>query len=160
MSAFLKNYQYRYRPPIPIPPPPRHTLYEYIPCTYSHREGGGVWWTSEKVIVTLVQKRGRKYQHVTWLRVSPVYKFYQTPVKATFRVWCLFRYLVHALGNLEEFVLTVPFSVTGCWQQRWWTTQHQLYVHTSSMYQDHQPYVSVLSNTNCLDVPFQRRWIF
>jgi hypothetical protein len=27
--------------------------------------------------------------------VSPVYKLYKTPVKTTFRVWCLYSYLVY-----------------------------------------------------------------
>jgi len=33
----------------------------------------------------------------TLLTVSLVYKLYQTPAKTTFRVWCLYRYLVHAI---------------------------------------------------------------
>ncbi len=32
-----------------------------------------------------------------WLTVSPVYKLYKTPVKTTFRVWCLYSCLVHGL---------------------------------------------------------------
>ncbi len=35
----------------------------------------------------------------TWLTVSPVDKLYYTPVKTTFRVWCLYSYLVHESQN-------------------------------------------------------------
>jgi hypothetical protein len=53
MSAILKNWPVKVRyleagvylseALDPLAPPPRYTLYEYMyPCTYSHKDGGGV----------------------------------------------------------------------------------------------------------------------
>ena len=52
--------------------------------------GGVVGEVREKVEG---QQEGSKIP--TRLTVSPVNKLYKTPVKTTFRNWCLFRYLVH-----------------------------------------------------------------
>ncbi len=80
----------------PRSPPVTHCMNTYH-CTYSHREGGGgVRWTSEKVRGALLHKRGWKYQH-DWLYLQSINSI-KTPVKTTFRVWCLYCYLVHALS--------------------------------------------------------------
>ncbi len=103
MSAFLKLIStgiWRQaficpKSPIPSPPPLLHTVWicTYL-CTNSDREGG---WTSEKARGALVHKRGRKYQP-DWLYLQSLNSI--TPqVKKTFRVWCLYRYLVHALRS-------------------------------------------------------------
>jgi hypothetical protein len=114
MSAFLINWQKKYlaagvlsEAPDPLLPPFNTVMVTYL-CTYSHREGGGGRWTSEKVRGSLVHKRGSKIP--TWLTVSPVYKLYYSPVKTTFRVWCLYRYLVHGSTSLED---EVTWSVLG-----------------------------------------------
>ncbi len=62
-----------YLPEKPDPPPPlTHCLNTY-PCTYSHREGGGVGagkWTIEKV-------RGVENTNMTHcISTAPVYKLY------------------------------------------------------------------------------------
>ncbi len=72
------------RPPIPSPPPPPCYTHEYI-LILTGRGGGGFMWTSEKVSAS--SREGSKIP--TWLTVSPVYKLYNAPVKATFRAWCL-----------------------------------------------------------------------
>jgi hypothetical protein len=58
-------------------------------------EGGEL--TREKVRGAMLHKAGQKYR----LSVSPAYKLYYTPVKTTFRAWCLYRYLVHA-GTIQN----------------------------------------------------------
>jgi hypothetical protein len=61
-------------------------------CILIHKEGGGEV-TREKVRGAIINKVGRKIP--TRLTVYLVYKLYLTPVKTTFRVWCLFTELVH-----------------------------------------------------------------
>ncbi len=99
MSAFIENL------PVKVlgcrgssvwgpryPPPLCYTLYEYMfPCTVLFHTGKG----GMSVRGALVHKRGRKYQH-DWLYLQSV-KLNKTPVKTTFMVWCLYRYLVHGL---------------------------------------------------------------
>jgi hypothetical protein len=54
-------------------------------------EGGEL--TREKVRGAMLHKAGQKYR----LSVSPDYKLYYTPVKTTFRAWCLYSSFVHGL---------------------------------------------------------------
>ncbi len=65
-------------------PPPTETHCLYILYIYFGK-GGGVGEVREKV-------EGQQYTRgvPTWLTVSPVYKIYETPVKTTFRVLCLY----------------------------------------------------------------------
>ena len=75
------------------PPPLTHCIRVYsILIQYSHRERGRA--NQRK------GERGNSSQSrskiPTWLTVSPVYKLYKTPVQTTFRIWCLYSYLVHA----------------------------------------------------------------
>jgi hypothetical protein len=86
----------------------------------SIRRHSGIWGAADETVLNIVRKKytkkggGRRgvdepvrrlegsYSLVeskipTLLTVSPVYKLYETPVKTTwFRVWFLYRYLVHA----------------------------------------------------------------
>ncbi len=79
-------------PPLlwPHTPPLTHCIRVYSIPTYSHRKGGGPNQREDY--------RGNRSQSrskiPTWLTVSPVYK----PVKTTFRVLCLYCYLVHDFG--------------------------------------------------------------
>ncbi len=117
MSAFLKNLTvkilgrrclYVWGPA----PPVTHCIKRY-PCTYSHIEGGrGRRWTNEKVRGALVQKRGGKYQHTDC--ISSLCKLYKTPVKKTFKIWCLYRYFVHGWCCSAG---TVPTPLW--WRDRW-----------------------------------------
>ncbi len=94
MSASIANWWQVFiclRPKIPYPPPPvKHCMNTY-PCT-SFTQGRGEGRVSENVRGALVHKEGSKIP--TWLGVSPIYKL-KTPVKTTFKVWCLYSYLVH-----------------------------------------------------------------
>ena len=70
-----------------------------------HTGMGRVELTREKVRGAIVHKAGSKIP--TWLTVSPVYKLYETPVKTTFRVWCLYSYLVydcHLYQDLKQYM--------------------------------------------------------
>ncbi len=74
----------------PQPHTTPHTLCTCTQYTYSHRKEGGESWTREKVIGATVHKAGWKIP--TWLTVSPLLQSIisiKTPVKTTFRVWCL-----------------------------------------------------------------------
>ena len=64
MSAFLKNWPVKGLCGgwLSVPGFCLRCMNTY-PYTYSHREGGGGRWTSEKFRWALVHKRGRKYQH-------------------------------------------------------------------------------------------------
>jgi hypothetical protein len=82
----------------PYPPPLLHTV------PYSHREGGRGGRSN--------QREGYGSKIPTGLTVTPVYKLYQTPVKTTFRVWCLYSYLVYVLVYaLYEWCVGVQGSV-------------------------------------------------
>jgi len=59
-----------YSPMTPYLPPP-YTLYTCILYTYSHREGGGVELTREKVWRAIAHKAGRKYQP-DWLYLQSI----------------------------------------------------------------------------------------
>ncbi len=103
MSAFLKKFTRKgtwrqvficLRPPIPSPSPPLlHTIHTPV-LIHTGKEGRGGRWTSEKVRGTLVHKRGRKYQH-DWLYFQSINSINSIKAKTTFRVWCLYKYLVH-----------------------------------------------------------------
>ncbi len=57
------------------------------------------------------------------MSVSPVNKLYLTPVKTTFRVWCLYHYLVYALhnayngfqGGIEFILISIAIYFTYVW---------------------------------------------
>ncbi len=81
-----------------LPPPFTHCICVYTTVhilTHTGEEGKGRELTREKL------ERGNSSQSwlkiPTWLTVSPVYKLYETPVKTTFRVWCLYSLIVHGL---------------------------------------------------------------
>ncbi len=103
-------------------PPPVHTVWIHTPVRVLIQPGG--WgggaggWTSEKVRGATVHKRGRKYQH-DWLYLQ------STPVKTTFRVWCLYRYGVHDV-HLGVYLLGMSRAgqCSGLWNWRaaWWRT--------------------------------------
>ncbi len=85
------------RPPPPPPPPPvvtHRVNHEYIPLyTFTQGRGEGGRWTSEKVKGALVHKRGQTYQH-DWLYLQSINSI-KPSVQTTFRIWYLYRYLVH-----------------------------------------------------------------
>jgi hypothetical protein len=91
------------------PPPVVHCIntYRYL-CT--HTEGGG---TSETVRGAPVHRMGSKIP--TCLTVSPVYKLYQTTVKTTFRIWCLYSYLFYALGYRKNRLRWTVLLVNVFW---------------------------------------------
>jgi hypothetical protein len=83
----------------PDPPPPPVTHYKNTyPCTYSHREEGMVG--GDEPVRRLERRwfiRGVKNTNLLTylLYLQSTYELYLTPVKTTFRVWCLYSYLVH-----------------------------------------------------------------
>ncbi len=105
----------------PDPLPSCYTLYKYITCTYSHRQGEGGEVNQWEGRGALVHKRGRKYQYDCRYLHSPVYKLHWTPVKTTFRVRGLSSYLVHGhtfptrLCTFKSisFILWLLFSSTS-----------------------------------------------
>jgi hypothetical protein len=99
MSTFLKG-KGTWRQAIiclrpPFPSPSRYTLYEYVihtPVLIHTRKGIRGVGEPVRRLEGASSQEGSKIP--TGQTVSPVYKLYQTPVKTTFRVWCLYRYLV------------------------------------------------------------------
>ncbi len=88
-------------------------------------EGGERWGRWERRYM----KRGNSSQKgskiPTWLTVSPVYKLYWTPVKTTFRAWCLYSSFVHGLYTgtwswLCTWISGGPTWLFGAWQWWWW----------------------------------------
>ncbi len=78
--------------PITPPPPLTHCICVYIILNHT-RKGG-----------SKPEKRLERSKISTWLTLTPVYKLYKTPIKTTFRVWCLYSYLVHGLVPLGPAV--------------------------------------------------------
>jgi uncharacterized protein (UPF0276 family) len=66
----------------------------YTAFLFTQGRGRGGELTSEKVRVAKVHIAGRKYQHDR-LYLQSINSI-ETPVKTTFRVWCLYSYIVHA----------------------------------------------------------------
>ncbi len=80
------------RLPIPFPSPLLHARWIHTPVLIHTGKGG--WEVGEpKVRGALIHKRGRKYRH-DWLYLQSINSI-KHQVKTTFRVWCLYRYLVH-----------------------------------------------------------------
>jgi hypothetical protein len=69
--------------PTPLPP-----VTHFTNTIFTQGRGS----TNEKVKGALSQDRSKT---PTLLTEPPVYKIYETPVKTTFRVWCLYSYWVH-----------------------------------------------------------------
>ncbi len=73
------------KPRTPYNPPPHlHSVYVY---TYTQGRGEGETWTREKGRGVTVHQAGSKIP--TWLTVSPVYKFWQTPATNSLN-WSIF----------------------------------------------------------------------
>jgi hypothetical protein len=79
---------------------------------------------SPKVRGALVHKRGRIYQH-DWLYLQSVNSI-KTPVKTTFRVWCLYRYLVPdanlLLGTVHGLAFWFDVAFIGANATVWLST--------------------------------------
>jgi hypothetical protein len=102
---YLSEAHFPYYGSILLPPSPlTHCILVYN--ILIHTGVGGVGELSrEKVRGALVHKTGSEIP--PWLTVSPVYKLYETPVKTTFRVWCLYSYSVfdcHLYQDLKQYM--------------------------------------------------------
>ncbi len=96
-------------PPMTLYPPPPYTLYRCIQYLFTQGRGRGAYQRT--------CQRGNSPQSR-----PKVYTFYSTPVMTTFRVWCLYSYLVHGRDVYRD--------LTCRWLQ---LKEETLYRHSSNL---------------------------
>ncbi len=102
----LRQVFYLYEAPSPpmtpycTPTPLTHCLCVYSLFIHTGKGGRCGELTREKIRGAIVHKAGRKYQH-DWLYLQSINSI-KRHVKTTFRVCCLYGYLVHASTYISE----------------------------------------------------------